>query len=65
MVDRFQNGETDVLICTFGVGSTGTYITVQHIESYSSCLTFLPRFISEFLKLSDKKIIMTENHGNP
>ena len=23
IVDRFQNGEIDVLICTFGVGSTG------------------------------------------
>lgn len=31
MVDRFQNGETDVLICTFGVGSTGTYSTAYRI----------------------------------
>ena len=23
MVDRFQLGEIDVLICTYGVGSTG------------------------------------------
>jgi hypothetical protein len=49
MVDRFQNGETDVLICTFGVGSTGRYC-VQHIVHY--CIT---RIITQFHALSNKK----------
>ena len=51
MVDRFQNGETDVLICTFGVGSTGTYSTVQYSISYSSSFIFLSILIADFLKL--------------
>lgn len=35
MVDRFQNGETDVLICTFGVGSTGTTCTLTDSSYFS------------------------------
>jgi SNF2 family DNA or RNA helicase len=30
MVDRFQMGMIDVLICTFGVGSTGITLTRSH-----------------------------------
>lgn len=29
MVDRFQLGEIDVLICTYGVGSTGGVATLK------------------------------------
>ena len=33
-MDRFQNGEIDVLICTFGVGSTGKILILYSIISY-------------------------------
>jgi hypothetical protein len=53
LVDRFQNGDIDVLICTFGVGSTGIHInTLTYICTYiyvciyihDTCILIYARF---------------------
>ena len=49
-MDRFQNGEIDVLICTFGVGSTGKIFILYSIISYHMVDWFI---ISYYIVLRD------------
>ena len=50
IVDRFQNGDIDVLICTFGVGSTGwknkkIYLFFEEIVSAKKYMPLFPAYL--------------------